>query len=77
MSNLRPACSPVEVFVRPSLGFRCSKSILHTDNLSLFDNHELDSFDAGGPQCHYITSVTIAIRIRTTSVYISLSSLVC
>ena len=49
MSNLRPACSPVEVFVRPSLGFRCSKSILHTDNLSLFDNHELDSFDAGGP----------------------------
>jgi len=29
-------CGPVAGFVRPSLGFRCSKSILHTDNLSLF-----------------------------------------
>jgi len=24
------------IFLRPSLGFRCSISILHTDNLSLF-----------------------------------------
>ena len=31
MSNPRPACGPVEGFVRPSLGFRCSKSILYTD----------------------------------------------
>ena len=30
------ACGPDEGFVRPSLDFRCSKSILHTDNLSLF-----------------------------------------
>jgi len=28
--------SPVEGFVRLSLGFCCSKTILHTDNLSLF-----------------------------------------
>ena len=27
---------PVKGFARPCLGFRCSKSILHTDNLSLF-----------------------------------------
>ena len=27
---------PVEGFVRPSLGFRCSKCILYTDNLPLF-----------------------------------------
>ena len=27
---------PVKGFMRPSLGFRCSKSILHTDNLSVF-----------------------------------------
>jgi len=27
---------PVEGFVRPSLCFHCSGSILHTDNLSLF-----------------------------------------
>jgi len=31
----RAACGPVEGFAWPSSGFRC-KSILHTDNLSLF-----------------------------------------
>jgi len=36
MSNSQPACSPVEGFVRPSLGVCCSKSIIHTHNLSLF-----------------------------------------
>jgi len=34
-----------------------------------FDNFEFDVFDAGGPQCLFITSVTIAVRIRTLSVY--------
>jgi len=29
-------CGPVGAFVRISLGFRCSISSLHTDNLSLF-----------------------------------------
>jgi len=32
----RVACGPVEGFVRFSLGFRCSKSILYSDNLSSF-----------------------------------------
>jgi len=32
----RAACSPVEVFLLPSLGFLGSKSILHTRNMSLF-----------------------------------------
>jgi len=27
---------PIEAFVRPSWGFHCRKSILHTDNVSLF-----------------------------------------
>jgi len=36
MSNPRAACDPVDGFVRPSSGFRCSKSILYADNLSLF-----------------------------------------
>jgi len=31
-----PTRGPGEGFVRPSLGFRCSTSSLHTDNLSLF-----------------------------------------
>jgi len=34
MSNPRPACGPVECFVPPSLGCRCSKSMLYSDNLS-------------------------------------------
>ena len=34
MSNSRPACGPAECFVRPSLGCRCSKSMLYSDNLS-------------------------------------------
>jgi len=58
---LKPAMSNP----RPSLGLRCSKSIPHTDNLSYFDDLELDIFDAGGLQCRFITSVTDAVRIRT------------
>jgi len=34
-----------------------------------FDNLLFDIFVAGGPQCHFITSVVIAVRIRTLSVY--------
>jgi len=36
LGQLCPSRGPVEGFVRPSLGFRCSKRILYTDNLSLF-----------------------------------------
>jgi len=44
----RAAYGPGEGFARPGLGFRCSKSILHTDNLSpYFDNREFEIFDAG------------------------------
>ena len=35
-----------------------------------FDTFGFDMFDAGGPQCHFITSVTTAVRIRTLSVYL-------
>jgi len=59
---------PVEGFVRPSLGFCCSKSILLT-TCSYFDNLEFDIFVAGGPQYHFITSVTIAVRMRTLLVH--------
>jgi len=34
-----------------------------------FDNLEFDSFDVGGPQCHFITSFAMAVRIRTLSVH--------
>jgi len=33
-----------------------------------FDNLEFHIFGAGGPQCDFITSVAIALRIRTFSV---------
>jgi len=35
LRQLCPTRGPVEGFVRPSLGFGCSKIILHTDNLSI------------------------------------------
>jgi len=36
VSNPRAACGAVDGFMRHRLGFRCSKSMLYTDNLSLF-----------------------------------------
>jgi len=49
MSNPRAARGPVEGFLRPSLGFRCSEKILQTDNLSLLIILTLTFFIAGGP----------------------------
>jgi len=34
-----------------------------------FDSLEFDIFDTGGPQRDFITSVTIAVRIRTLPVH--------
>ena len=45
-----------------------------------FDNLEFDNFDAGGPQCHFITSVTIEVKIQKLAVYsfkINVSHSVC
>jgi len=69
LDQLCPTLGPFEGFVRPSLGFSCSESILHTDNRPYFDYLEFDIFDARGRQCHFITSVTIAVRIRTLSAH--------
>ena len=55
LDRLRPTYEPHTAQSKvcaASLGFRCSKSILHTHNLSLFDNLEFDIFDAGGPKCY-------------------------
>jgi len=71
-TQLCPTRGPVEGFVRPSLGFRCSKSIPILTTCPCFDNLEFDIFDAGGPQYHFITSVTIAVRFAHFQ-YISLS----
>jgi len=50
-------------------GLSCNKSILYSNNLSYFDELEFDIFDVGGLQCHFITSVTTAVKIRTLSVH--------
>jgi len=66
MSNLhpQPACGPLEGFVQPSLGCHCSKSILHIlETCPYFDKLVFDISDTGGPQCYFITSVTIAVKI--------------
>jgi len=55
--------------MQPSLGFGCSKNILQMPSYPCFDNLEFEIFDAGGHQCHFITSVIIAVKIRTLSVH--------
>jgi len=55
--------------VRPSLVFAIVKVSCILTNRPCLNNLEFDIFDAGVPQCHFITSVTIAVRIRTVSVY--------
>jgi len=71
LEQLCPTRGPVEGFVRPSLGFHCSKSILQYifTTCPYFENPEFNVFDAGCPQYHFITSVTTAVRIRKLSVY--------
>jgi len=66
---LCPTRGPVGGFVRPRLGFRCSKRSYILTTCPCFEKHELDIVQAGGLQWHFITSVTIALRIRTPSVY--------
>ena len=59
----RAACNPVKNCVRPSVGFAI-KSMLHIlTTCPYFDSLEFDLFVAGGSQCHFITSGTIAVRI--------------
>jgi len=55
-------CSPVKVCAVVKVSY-----ILTTS--SYFDNLEFHISVAGGPQCHFITSVTFAVRIRTLPVH--------
>jgi len=54
MSNLRPACGPVQVFAVVKLS-DIPKICPY------FDNLDFEIFDAGGLQCYFVTSVTIAV----------------
>jgi len=52
--------------MRPSLGVRCIKASYILTTCPYFDNLEFDIFNAGGPQWHFITSVTVAVHAFTT-----------
>jgi len=71
MSKPQPACCPVEVFLRRSLGSAVVNLSYILTTCPCFDNLDFDIIDAGGPQpqCHFITSVTMVVRIRTLSVH--------
>ena len=60
-NQLCPTRGTVEGLVQPSSGFRCSKVFYILTTCPYFDNLEFDSFVAGGPQCHIITSVTMQL----------------
>jgi len=62
MFNPRAACGPVQVFAVVKVAYIQTTS-------PYFDNLEFDIFDTGGPQCHFIKSDTMAVRIRTLSVH--------
>jgi len=68
MTNPRAACGPVEGFERPVQVFAVVKVFFVLTTCPCFDKFELDIFRAGGRQCHFITSVTIEVMIRTPSV---------
>jgi len=59
--------------------FNCSDSILQYILITspYFDNFEFDIFDASSSQCHFDTSVTIAIRIQRISAHLLKLNLVC
>jgi len=57
---MKVLCSPVSVFAVVKVTY-----ILTTS--PYFNSLEFDIFVGDVPQCHFITSVTIAVRIRTLS----------
>jgi len=68
MPNPRPSRWFYAAQFRSSL--YCSIKVSYILPICLYvDNLEFDIFDAGGPQCHFIRSFTIAVRIRMLSVH--------
>ena len=63
--------------MRPGLVFAVVKVSCVLTICPCFNNLEFDTFVASDPQCHFITSVTIAVRIRALSVYQFKVNFVC
>jgi len=66
--TVQPAAQ-MKVLCRPVWVFRVVKVSCILATCPYFDNLEFYIFDAGGPQCHFITSVPIAVGIRTLLVH--------
>jgi len=64
MYNPRAACGSVQVYA-------VAKDSYALTTCPCYDNIELDLFDAGGPYCHFITSITIAICSNTKCISLS------
>jgi len=64
-----PHVAPSKIFCGPVLVFAVVKVSYILITSPYFDNLEFDNFDTGGPQCHFIKSVTIAVRVRTLPVH--------
>jgi len=60
---------PVEVFCGPAKVFAVVKVSYILTTCPYSDNFEFDIFDAGGPQCQFITFFNMAGRIWTLSVH--------
>jgi len=60
---------PSQSFLGPVYVFAVVKVSYILTTCPYFDNHEFEIFDAVGPQCLFITSFTMAVRIRTLSVH--------
>ena len=58
MAQSKVLCGSVEVSAIAKVSYILTSS----PNIS---NLKFDMFDAGGVQCHFITCVTTAVRIRT------------
>jgi len=69
LKQLCPAMRPSRRFYAAQLVFAAVKVSYILTTCPYFDNLSFYIFDGGGTQCHFITSVPIAIRIRTLSVY--------
>jgi len=63
------AAAQTKVLCGPVYVFAVVKACYILTTCPSFDNLGFDIFVAGGPQCHVITSVTIAGSIRTLSGY--------
>jgi len=80
--NLAPKARPALYNPQPLGPHAAQLKVLAAVNVSdmlttssYFDNLQFEIFDAGSPQCHFIMSDAIVVRIRSTLPYSKFCSL--